>query len=220
MAKLMRKEIESQTLAKMHDDTRLAKSRRNLLAVSAVLIVMTFAGATLTKVNGLIFELTFDSPERLLTVLCIASILLTIRYYNHASKYHSASRERWTKRLTHDNRVISKHEHTDEWDGIAYLIAPSEADYDHPSGEYPTLDFHPKCFFNAEFQYAIDVSHDVIIRQVNILELWKESKCKYLLALRLTLKYWLDEQLSEPDSLFLFSPYLLSIVGVMLYLCI
>ncbi|MGI0153144.1 hypothetical protein ACQ661_05715 [Pseudidiomarina sp. WS423] len=214
----MGKSLVRQILQEMQDDNRLAKSRRNLLAVSSVLIVMTFAGATLTKVNGLIFELTFESPERLLTVLCIATILLTIRYYNHASKYHSAIRERWTKTLVRDQRVLTKCEHSDELDGIAYLIAPGDSGYDDPESSSPTLNFHPRLIFNAEFIYEIDVSHDVITRPVSILALWKEYKSKYFLAIKLTLTYWLDEQLREPDSLFLFSPYLLSIVAVVLYL--
>jgi len=209
---------EHQLLKELQTDEKLAKSRRNVLIVSSILVVMTYAGATLTQVHGLIFELTFDSPERLQSILCIASLLLALRYYNHASKYHNTCYERWTSRLCRDNEVLSYDEYASEVVGIAYEIAPDSTSYDDPECSKTCLSFERNWVFNAYFVYETDHEHFIDTRRAYIHKLLRDNKAEYFQMLVLMFRYWMNEQIKEPDSLYLFAPYWLTVIGVYLYL--
>ncbi|WP_417657108.1 hypothetical protein [Pseudidiomarina aestuarii] len=140
----------------MLEDTRLTSSRRSLIVVSLVLIAMNISEAELSKVNGLIFELTFKSPENLAILLVFATAFLLLRYYNHAAKYHELTRRRWTKNVMNEYIVYSDCEESQDASGFAYDLAPNKsyidecADPDRPRGMVE-IKLEAGCFLNASF---------------------------------------------------------------------
>lgn len=207
----------------MEDDKRLEVSRRYLLVTSLVLLALTMAKAELSKVNGLIFELTFETPERLNVLLAVGVAFLMLRYFSHASKYHRETFKAWSTKFMHDDLMFHYCEYSDVISGIAAELAPEDVDFNdmYPRQEGTSVEhsFKRKLVFNSCIVYAqVQQGHELPDVEVSILELWRDSKRDYFKVLGCMFRHWLDEIIHTPGVLYLYSPYLIGAVALASYL--
>lgn len=208
---------------KMEDDKKLENSRRNLLITSVVLLALNLANAKLEKVNGLIFEMTFETPERLKVLLAVAVIFLLIRYFNYAYKYHHETYQKWTSNLMRDDLMFRTCEHSDNVSGYVHDLAPKSVDYSDidygEEGSYLRHSFNRRLVFNSTIVYERTFrGNELPDLEVSILVLWAKSKKDYFRFLKCVLSHWFSEVIKSPLTLYLYSPYLIGGAALMSFL--
>ena len=199
---------------KIEDDKQLEHSRRNLLIASLVLLALNVANAKLEKVNGLIFEMTFETPERLKLLMAVGVVFLLLRYFNHAYKYHDETYRKWTSKFLHDDLMSHYCEHSDQISGLIYDLAPDGVDYSFidtkEEGTSVSHSFKRKLVFNSTIVYSTfkngNPYPDI---EANISVLWLKSKHDYFRLIRCMFRHWFEEVIHSPSMLYLYSPYLI-----------
>jgi|GEM_PF-3425990 len=206
-------------ITSLDKDKQLAAARRNLITVALVLLTINIAGAELSKVNGLIFELTFESPGDLVFLLAAGTGFLLLRYYNHAAKYHDITYQAWTEKLMSDDLINYVHQDSDEPSGLWWEWMPNNVSYDFEhaeKGDSIGSGLRRKLLFNAEFLYKeCRQGYKLPDRGVSILRLWKQDKSKYFKVIGLIIKYWLLEQVKARQSLYLYAPYFIGLLALL-----
>lgn len=207
----------------IESDKPLEVARRYLLVTALVLLALTSAKAELSKVNGLIFELTFDAPERLTVLLAIGVVFLMLRYYSHASKYHQQTFETWSEKFMRDTLMIRCCEHSDQMSGLLIELGPKNLDLNEllqdNNGSFIDWKLQRNFIFNSSIIYdQINRGHPIPDFEVSILELWKDRKRDYFKVLRCMFKHWLAEVIHSPGVLYLYSPYLIGIAALVSFI--
>lgn len=106
MAKNELIEKEESLTDKMKNDSEFQSKRKQLIAISVLLMAMSLSDAQLKEANTFIFKIDFSNSAAFGWLVFVGVIVLMIRYYSFAFKYHSYLYDVWANALVKDRRVF------------------------------------------------------------------------------------------------------------------
>lgn len=202
------------------NDSQFKLSRRFLITVSLLLLIVTLGEAEVDGVNTILFKLSFSNPGALYDLLLISNGYLLIRYYNSAAKYHEQIFKEWTKNLFSDYFMYRYDPHNDHESGFLVDFSPKSVPYNHfyeRHNSYSTAAIKPSLTTNLllnceiSFSYSDENGNDFILREA----LYKNSSLKNFIKVQwLIMKYWWDAQFRSDMSLTIHAPYLIAIIAI------
>ncbi len=99
-------EQEESLTDKMKNDSEFQSKRKQLIAISVLLMAMSLSDAQLKEANTFIFKIDFSNSAAFGWLVFVGVIVLMIRYYSFAFKYHSYLYDVWANDLVKDRRVF------------------------------------------------------------------------------------------------------------------
>ncbi|ABS08222.1 hypothetical protein [Shewanella baltica] len=108
---------------KIDADVGLKSKRRALIVTSIVLIIISWTGATLKEITGLVAKIELTNTVAIKYLLIISIAYLMFRYFAYARTYHQQLRSFWVKRFMQDKRVFryyvdQNNPHDEDIDGL------------------------------------------------------------------------------------------------------
>lgn len=91
---------------KIDADVGLKSKRRALIVTSIVLIIISWTGATLKEITGLVAKIELTNTVAIKYLLMLSIVYLMFRYFAYARTYHQQLRSFWVKRFMQDKRVF------------------------------------------------------------------------------------------------------------------
>lgn len=106
MKESLKEEKEESLTDKMKNDSDFQSKRKQLIIVSILLMAMSLSDASLKEANTFIFKIDFSNSAAFGWLVFVGVIVLIIRYYSFAFKYHSYLYDVWANAMMQDRRVF------------------------------------------------------------------------------------------------------------------
>lgn len=144
-------------------DVGLKSKRRALIVTSIILIIISWTGATLKEITGLVAKIELTNTVAIKYLLMLSIVYLMFRYFAYARTYHQQLRSFWVKRFMQDKRVfhyyVDQHNPTDE--DIHGLLGNALDVWvgDEPSVQALDYENHIFPFFGRKITYVTRVGY-------------------------------------------------------------
>jgi len=96
-------------IEQMKTDDEFKSKRNQLTIISILLMAMSLSDAQIKEANTFIFKIEFSNTHAFGWLVLLGVIVLTIRYYSVAFKYHRQLFKMWADELIKDYRVLTYH---------------------------------------------------------------------------------------------------------------
>lgn len=90
----------------MKNDSDFQSKRKQLIAISVLLMAMSLSNAQLKEANTFIFKIDFSNSAAFGWMVFFGVIILIVRYYSFAFKYHTYLYDVWANAMMQDRRVF------------------------------------------------------------------------------------------------------------------
>lgn len=198
-------------------DEKLAKRAKQLVWVSAVLLVLQVTGATVKEANTFLFRIEFTNQHGLTYLLLGAVFYLFIRYFNYAQPYHAELFKLSSSRMISNYRIFN-YSHEDEPIGGFLCDAIDVCCGDEPGlmkPRYVKSGFLKRSLaYNSRF---FDERHGevYVTKHINLTKFTTNwTKAKYVKLLWIELKYRVSAFIYHREHLDILAPYFLAVVAV------
>ncbi|MGE6105736.1 hypothetical protein ACLHZT_19305 [Aeromonas veronii] len=102
----LKEEKEDSLTDQMKKDSEFQSKRKQLIVVSILLMAISLSDAQLKEANTFIFKVDFSNTAAFGWMMFFGVIVLIIRYYSFAFKYHSYLYDVWANAMMKDRRVL------------------------------------------------------------------------------------------------------------------
>lgn len=213
-------------IEKMTSDDEF-KSKRNQLTIASVLLMtMSLSDAQIKEANTFIFKIVFSNSHAFGWLVFLSVIVLTIRYYSFAFKYHRQLFNLWSSEMINDRRLLVMYHDFDgsgliephglfsklKNEAFAKAIGPFE-----DRGQEYKLTYNTGPFLSRSLSYDVDIGKYVQIETVNLNKFddnW--TKDDFLNLLKVELEYRINAFFRRSEHLELILPYILSMLAILL----
>lgn len=221
-------EPEESLTDQMRNDSEFQSKRKQLVVVSILLMAMSLSDAQLKEANTFIFKIDFSNSAAFGWMVFFGVIVLMIRYYSFAFKYHFYLFEMWAEDMMCDYRVFGYH--TQEDDPGEYYphglfsklknhsCSRSISHYDFERDRIkPTYKAHG--FFKRTLHYDVHNSYEPETHAVNLNKFDENWTMKdYLKMIGIEIKYQSNALFRQPEYLDISLPYLIASLSLISFI--
>lgn len=223
-----RMEPEESLTDQMRNDSEFQSKRKQLVVVSILLMAMSLSDAQLKEANTFIFKIDFSNSVAFGWMVFFGVIVLMIRYYSFAFKYHFYLFEMWADDMMRDYRVFGYH--TPEDDPTEYYphglfsklknhsCSRSIAHYDFERERIkPTYKAHG--FFKRTLHYDVHNPYEPESHAVNLNKFDENWTMKdYLKMINIEIKYQSNALFRQPEYLDISLPYFIATLSLISFI--
>lgn len=214
----------SKLVDNMKEDSDLNKKRKLLVIISLLLMGMSVSGATLLEVNTFIFKIGFANSKSLGFLLFLGVIVLTVRYYSVAYKYHERLYEMWAVEMIRDYNVFG-YSCRENWFSPHGLLSnvsvfsegfPESPDKDENIRNMFVLKYEVSGVFRRAVSYSCDCGEYLSIERVSLNTFKNGWRLKHLLQLlKIELRFQSAAFFRSPEYLEIILPYIISVLSIL-----
>lgn len=211
-------------IEQMKTDDEFKSKRNQLTIISILLMAMSLSDAQIKEANTFIFKIEFINTHAFGWLVLLGVIVLTVRYYSFAFKYHQQLFKLWSSEMVNDHRLLVVYHDFDgsgliephglfsklKNEGFANPIGP----FEEREQEYK-LKYNTAPFLKRSLGYDVDVGKYIQTESVNLNkfdENWTKGDFRQLL--RIEFEYRLNALFRRPEHLELLLPYMASILAI------
>ncbi|WP_439829618.1 hypothetical protein [Aeromonas caviae] len=228
MKESLKEEKEDSLTDKMKKDSEFQSKRKQLIVVSILLMAMSLSDANLKEANSFIFKIDFSNSAAFGWMVFFGVIVLMIRYYSFAFKYHFYLFEVWADDMMRDYRVFGYHMPEDD-PGEYYphglfsklknhSCSRSIAHYDFERDRIkPTYKAHG--FFKRTLHYDVHNPYEPETHAVNLNKFDENWTMKdYLKMINIEIKYQSNALFRQPEYLDISLPYFIATLSLLSFI--
>lgn len=220
-------ELKEPLTDQMKNDSDFQYKRKQLIAISVLLMAMSLSDAQLKEANTFIFKIDFSNSAAFGWLVFVGVIVLIIRYYSLAFKYHSYLYDVWANALMQDRRVFVyyRNENTDDYEPHGLLsklkgyscsnsINGHDFERDRIVPQYITTGI-----LKRGLSYNLDNDYEIIPENVNLNEFnecWTRRDLYNLL--KLEFEHQKNAVLRQPEYLDISLPYLIASLSLISFI--
>ncbi|MGL6384990.1 hypothetical protein ACSZM4_02525 [Aeromonas caviae] len=226
--KFLTEEKEESLIDKMKNDSEFQSKRKQLIIVSVLLMAMSLSDAQLKEANSFIFKIYFSNSAAFGWLVFVGVIVLMIRYYSFAFKYHFYLFEVWANDMMHDYRVFGYQMREDDpgeyhtyglFSKLKNHSCSRSIGYD--DFEYnrikPTYKAHG--FFKRTLHYNINNPYETESYTVNLNKFDKYWTIRdYFTMINIELKYQSNALFRQPEYLDISLPYIIASMSLLSFI--
>lgn len=211
-------------IEQMKTDDEFKSKRNQLTIISILLMVMILSDAQIKEANTFIFKIEFSNTHAFGWLVLLGVIVLTVRYYSFAFKYHRQLFKLWSTEMVNDNRLLAFYH---DYDGNDLIephglfsklkeehFAKSSIPAEHREEQY-RLTYNTSPLLRRTLSYDVDVGPYIHTESVNLNkydENWTKSDFRQLL--KIEFEYRFNAFFRRPEHLELLLPYMASILSI------
>ncbi|MGP9800995.1 hypothetical protein [Rheinheimera sp. NSM] len=206
---------KSDLISKINEDNNVVSNRKLIAIFSFILLAISLSGAVIKEANTFIFKIEFSNPLNLTHLLAFFLIVITLRYYTYASKFHKELRDAWVDDLFENGGFFYYDVEEQEFRGRMswHMYQESANDIEKSKYTYSCKFFFVRYIYYSPQQYP---NSRFKIELTKFTDKWRLKDYLYLLLCEL--KYQMKHTLLRSEGVELFSPYFLSIIALFLHL--
>ncbi|MFM4774607.1 hypothetical protein ACEUD0_01965 [Aeromonas veronii] len=227
MKKSLAEEKEDSLTDQMKKDSEFQSKRKLLIVVSILLMAMSLSDAQLKEANTFIFKIDFSNAAAFGWMVFFGVIILIIRYYSLAFKYHSYLYDAWANAMMQDRRVFVYFFDDNSNDYIPHGLLSKLKDHSCSSNinghSFERYKVEPKYKINGILKrgitYDYDSGHDIAIEEVNLnkfYEYWTRRDLYELL--KIEFEHQKNAVFRRPEYLDISLPYFIAILSLICFI--
>ncbi|NEX81743.1 hypothetical protein [Aeromonas rivipollensis] len=228
MKESLKEEKEDSLTDKMKKDSEFQSKRKQLIIVSVLLMAMSLSDASLKEANTFIFKIDFSNSAAFGWLVFVGVIVLMIRYYSFAFKYHSYLYDVWANAMMKDRRVFGYHTKGDDpsenyphglFSQIKRDACSNSIGYYEFDREEVKPIYKAKGILKRSFSYSITYPHGTEETEVNLnefCECWTRKDLYNLL--KIEFEYQKNAALRNPEYLDISLPYLIASLSLISFI--
>jgi len=226
--KLLTEEKEESLTDRMKNDSDFQSKRKLLVATSVLLMAMSLSDAQLKEANSFIFKIDFSNSAAFGWLVFVAVIVLMIRYYSLAFKYHSYLYDVWANAMMQDRRVFVYYvddENTHDYIpyGLLSKLRSHSCSNRIDGHSFEKYKIEPKYIINGILKrgisYDYDVGHDIIAEDINLNkfdEYW--TRKDFYRLLKIEFEYQKNAIFRQPEYLDIALPYFIASLSLISFI--
>lgn len=212
-------------IEQMKTDDEFKSKRNQLTIISLLLMAMSLSDAQIKEANTFIFKIEFSNTPAFGWLVLLGVIVLTIRYYSFAFKYHRQLFKLWSSEMVNDRRLLVVYH---DFDGSGLIephglfsklkeesfAKPLEASEHSREQEY-VLKYNTGPFLSRSLSYDVDVGKYIHTEIVNLNKFddnWTKDDLRELF--KIELEYRFDAFFRRSEHLDLLLPYMASLLAI------
>ncbi|WP_429013052.1 hypothetical protein [Aeromonas hydrophila] len=211
-------------IEQMKTDDEFKSKRNQLTIISILLMAMSLSDAQIKEANTFIFKIEFSNTHAFGWLVLLGVMVLTVRYYSVAFKYHRQLFKMWADELIKDRRVLTYHYDQDETklyipSGMLTKINEEALSMPLTHEEYEENIINMEYRFNGIFKrivcYRINIGdyfERVIVDLNKYDDLW--TKHDFHEILKVEFEYRFDAIFRRTEHLDILLPYMLSLLAI------
>lgn len=227
MAKNELIEKEESLTDKMKNDSEFQSKRKQLIAISVLLMAMSLSDAQLKEANTFIFKIDFSNSDAFGWMVFFGVIVLIVRYYSLAFKYHSYLYDVWANAMVQDKRVFIYYISEDRDDFIPHGLLSKLKKYSCSQN----IDGHNFERYKVELKYKINgilqrgiiceanEGYEHILEDINLNkfdETWKKRDLYDLL--KIEFEHQKNAMFRQPEYLDISLPYFIASLSLISFI--
>ncbi|MFQ1850850.1 hypothetical protein ACK36A_13130 [Aeromonas veronii] len=169
-------EKEDSLTDQMKKDSEFQSKRKQLIVVSILLMAISLSDAQLKEANTFIFKIDFSNTAAFGWMMFFGVIVIIIRYYSFAFKYHSYLYDAWANAMMKDRRVLVYYFDDNSCDYIPHGLLSKLKDHSCSSNidghSFEKYKVEPKYKVNGILKrgitYDYDSGYDITTEEVNL----------------------------------------------------
>ncbi|WP_323928599.1 hypothetical protein [Aeromonas caviae] len=228
MKESLKEEKEDSLTDKMKKDSEFQSKRKQLIIVSVLLMAMSLSDASLKEANTFIFKIDFSNSAAFGWLVFVGVIVLMIRYYSFAFKYHSYLYDVWANAMMQDRRVFVYYyddEKTNDYipRGLLSKLKDHSCSSRIGGHVFERYKLEPKYKINGILKrgitYDYDSGFDITIEDVSLNEFNESWTRKDLLQLlKIEFEHQKNAVLQQPEYLDISLPYLIASLSLISFI--
>ncbi|MGL6312142.1 hypothetical protein ACSZMD_21115 [Aeromonas veronii] len=212
----------------MKKDSEFQSKRKLLIVVSILLMAMSLSDAQLKEANTFIFKIDFSNAAAFGWMVFFGVIILIIRYYSLAFKYHSYLYDAWANAMMQDRRVFVYFFDDDNSNdyiphGLLSKLKGHSCSSNINGHSFERYKVEPKYKINGILKrgitYDYDSGHDIAIEEVNLnkfYEYWTRRDLYELL--KIEFEHQKNAVFRRPEYLDISLPYFIAILSLICFI--
>lgn len=226
--KLLTEEKEESLTEQMKNDSDFQSKRKQLIVTSVLLMAMSLSDAQLKEANSFIFKIDFSNSAAFGWMVFFAVIVLIVRYYSLAFRYHYYLFEIWAEDMIKDYRVFGYHVEEDD-PGEYYphgLLSKIKRDacsrsvgyYDFKRDEIkPRYKAHG--IFKRSIYYSIDYPHATEETVINLNKFDSDwTRKDFYTLLKIEIQYQSHALFRQSEYLDILLPYVIATLSLLSFM--
>ncbi|MCX9105558.1 hypothetical protein [Aeromonas veronii] len=212
---------------KMKKDSEFQSKRKQLIVVSILLMAISLSDAQLKEANTFIFKIDFSNTAAFGWMMFFGVIVLIIRYYSFAFKYHSYLYDVWANAMMKDRRVLVYYFDDNSCDYIPHGLLSKLKDHSCSSNidghSFEKYKVEPKYKVNGILKrgitYDYDSGYDITTEEVNLNEFhacWTKRDLYELL--KVEFEHQKDAIFRRPEYLDISLPYFIATLSLICFI--
>lgn len=180
------------------NDDSFNKSKKLLITLSSLILLITFSGAVVKEANTFIFKIEFMHSSGLLVLLGLANTYAFIRYINFSGPYFVHLRDFWVNRFLNDPKIKIFDSNSDQYGGVlapilndwfeehysSYQCQEIESPtYSYKSSLFPFLGRYVE-FHSVSSRYDFDVYESEKISKLGLLAYLNILRYEFIYRIR------------------------------------
>ena len=228
MKESLKEEKEDSLTDKMKKDSDFQSKRKQLIIVSILLMAMSLSDASLKEANTFIFKIDFSNSAAFGWLVFVGVIVLMIRYYSFAFKYHSYLYDVWANAMMQDRRVFVYYyddEKTNDYipRGLLSKLKDHSCSSRIGGHVFERYKLEPKYKINGILKrgitYDYDSGFDITIEDVSLNEFNENWTRKDLYnLLKIEFEHQKNAVLQQPEYLDISLPYLIASLSLISFI--
>ncbi len=227
MKESLKEEKEDSLTDKMKKDSEFQSKRKQLVVVSILLMAMSLSDAQLKEANTFIFKIDFSNSAAFGWLVFVGVIVLMIRYYSFAFKYHSYLYDVWANTLMEDRRVFVYYgnEDTNDYEphGLLSKLKGHSCSSSIDGHSFERYKVVPKYIIKGILKrgitYDYDSGYDISIEDISLNEFYECWTRKDLYELlKLEFEHQKNAVLQQPEYLDISLPYLIASLSLISFI--
>ncbi|MFQ2773186.1 hypothetical protein ACK3Y4_20950 [Aeromonas caviae] len=227
MAKNELIEKEESLTDKMKNDSEFQSKRKQLIAISVLLMAMSLSDAQLKEANTFIFKIDFSNSAAFGWLVFIGVLVLMVRYYSFAFKYHSYLYDVWANALVKDRRVFVYYINEDTENlvphGLLSKLKRHSCSRNIDGNSFERYKIEPKYTINGILKrgitYDLDNGYDTTIEDISLNEFNESWTRKDLFQLlKIEFEHQKNAVLRQPEYLDISLPYLIASLSLISFI--
>ncbi|WP_349918169.1 hypothetical protein [Aeromonas veronii] len=212
----------------MKNDSEFQSKRKQLIAISVLLMAMSLSDAQLKEANTFIFKIDFSNSAAFGWMVFFGVIVLIIRYYSLAFKYHAYLYDVWANEMVQDRRVFVYYFDGEESNdyiphGLLSKFKNDLCSHSIEGHDFEKYKIEPKYIINGILKRGItyDCNHgyEVTIENINLNrfdENWKKRDLYELL--KIEFEHQKNAMFRQPEYLDISLPYFIASLSLISFI--
>lgn len=215
-------------IEQMKDDEEFKSKRNQLTIISILLMAMSLSNAQIKEANTFIFKIEFSNSPAFGWLVFLGVIVLTVRYYSFAFKYHRQLYKMWSEDMIKDHRLLVYYNDQDHSGlsvphGLLSKMKGEEYSKSLEQHEYDTqqlrLKYKTSYFLKRSLNYDVDVGEYFQVIEVDLNKYddnWTKGDFRKLL--KIELEYRLNAFFRRAEYLGILLPYIIAFVAMLSFM--
>ncbi|MGY6036657.1 hypothetical protein [Aeromonas sp. AE23HZ002T15] len=228
MKESLKEEDEESITSQMKKDSEFQSKRKQLIAISVLLMAMSLSDAQLKEANTFIFKIDFSNSAAFGWMVFFGVIVLIIRYYSFAFKYHSYLYDVWANAMMKDRRVFTYYfddDNTSDYipHGLLSKLKGHSCSNSIDGYSFEREKIEPKYVMKGILKrgitYDCNNGYEITIEDINLndfYECW--TRKDFLELLKIEFEYQKNSIFRRPEYLDISLPYFIACLSLLSFL--